>query len=85
VEKRARNLLIFPFLLCIRLYKVIISPWLPPTCRFTPTCSQYAEKALKEYGLFYGLFLSIYRILRCQPFSKGGFDPVPNKKSRKKQ
>lgn len=69
-----------PLICLIKLYKVLISPIIPPCCRFTPTCSIYAVTALARHGLFYGCCLSFYRILRCQPFSKGGYDPVPQKK-----
>ncbi|HNV43167.1 MAG: membrane protein insertion efficiency factor YidD [Spirochaetes bacterium] len=70
---------IFSFLaICIiRLYKLFISPLLPPSCRFTPTCSSYALQAYKKYNFFKASFLTIKRILRCHPFSKGGYDPVP--------
>ena len=53
-------------------------------CRFQPTCSNYALKALEEHNLVKAILLIIYRLLRCNPFSKGGFDPVPKKKGRKK-
>jgi len=49
----------------------------PPSCRFTPTCSNYAVEALERFGIFKGLLLSVWRILRCNPFNKGGEDPVP--------
>ena len=75
--------LTFPILLLIRLYRILISPWLPPCCRFTPSCSDYAEQALKRYGLFYGGWLMCWRLLRCQPFSSGGYDPVPESKKSK--
>lgn len=48
-----------------------------PTCKYTPTCSNYAIEAIEKYGFFKGSILSVWRILRCNPFSKGGFDPVP--------
>ncbi len=60
----------------IRLYQRFVSPMLPPVCRFHPTCSEYTVEALREYGLFRGGLLGIYRILRCNPFSRGGYDPV---------
>ena len=63
----------------IRLYKKFISPLKPPCCRFTPTCSTYAIEAFQKRGFFVGLILTIGRILRCNPFSKGGYDPVPEK------
>ena len=62
----------------IRCYQKFISPLKGrPTCIYTPTCSEYAIQALKKYGFFKGLFLSIKRVLRCHPFHKGGYDPVP--------
>lgn len=60
----------------IRGYQTHISPNRPPSCRFTPTCSQYAIEALEKHGAFKGTILAIWRILRCNPFSKGGYDPV---------
>lgn len=66
------------FCFCIiRFYQVCISPLFPPCCRFYPTCSNYALQAIEKYGPFKGVYLSIKRILRCHPFSKGGYDPVP--------
>lgn len=67
------------FLICIiKFYQKHISCLKgAPTCRFTPTCSAYAIEALEKYGFFKGSVLTIWRILRCNPFSKGGFDPVP--------
>ncbi len=61
----------------IRLYKRWLSPLLPPACRFHPTCSVYALEALEKYGALKGLRLTLWRLLRCQPFHPGGFDPVP--------
>jgi uncharacterized protein len=61
----------------LRRYKRYISPWLPPSCRFEPTCSVYMFQAIEKKGLFRGLVLGIWRLLRCHPFSAGGFDPVP--------
>ncbi len=63
----------------IRLYQKSISPLKPSCCRFTPTCSAYALEAFTKRGFFVGLLLTVYRILRCNPFSKGGYDPVPLK------
>jgi len=60
----------------VRLYKLVVSPWLPPACRFTPTCSEYAIDALAEYGLLRGTRLAIGRLLRCHPLRAGGFDPL---------
>jgi len=66
-----------PFLALIRLYQRWISPLFPNTCRFHPSCSQYAYEAITKYGLFKGALLGAWRILRCNPYSKGGFDYVP--------
>jgi putative membrane protein insertion efficiency factor len=60
----------------IRLYQVMISPLLPPACRFYPSCSMYAMQAIARYGLWKGLCLSGWRLLRCHPFHPGGWDPV---------
>jgi len=61
----------------IRLYQRFISPWLGPTCRFSPSCSHYAVEAIEKYGVFRGTAYAVWRILRCHPFSRGGYDPVP--------
>lgn len=61
----------------IRFYRSVISPLKPPCCRFVPTCSAYALEAIARYGAAKGSFLSVKRILRCNPFFKGGYDPVP--------
>jgi putative membrane protein insertion efficiency factor len=60
----------------LRLYKTILSPFFPPSCRFEPTCSEYAREAVEKYGAIRGTWLSFKRILRCQPFCKGGYDPM---------
>jgi putative membrane protein insertion efficiency factor len=57
-------------------YKAIVSPFLPPACRFEPTCSEYAREAVDKHGAVKGTWLGLKRILRCQPFCKGGHDPV---------
>lgn len=65
-------------LLLIRFYQLAISPYFPPRCRFTPTCSQYALEAVEKYGAVKGGFLALKRLLRCHPFHKGSYyDPVP--------
>lgn len=69
------------FIYLIRGYQGCISPRYPPRCRFTPTCSQYAIEAITVHGAFKGLLLALWRILRCNPFCKGGYDPVPPKKN----
>lgn len=66
-------LLILP----IRFYQKYISPLKPPTCRFTPTCSQYAIEAIRKHGPFKGFALAVWRILRCNPWGGSGYDPVP--------
>lgn len=58
-------------------YQKAISPYTRSSCRFTPTCSKYAMQALEKHGAFKGLYLSVWRVLRCNPFGKGGYDPVP--------
>ena len=68
----------------IKTYKFLISPLLPQSCRYFPTCSDYSIEALKTYGFFKGLFLSIKRILSCHPWRQGGFDPVKKEMKVKK-
>ncbi|NLI56396.1 membrane protein insertion efficiency factor YidD [bacterium] len=64
-------------LISIKFYQKFISPIFPPSCRYTPTCSQYTLEAVEKYGPIKGLFLGFKRILRCNPFFPGGEDPVP--------
>ncbi|MCY7423159.1 MAG: membrane protein insertion efficiency factor YidD [Chitinophagaceae bacterium] len=70
-------ILSYPFLLLIKIYQRVISPILGPQCRYTPTCSTYAEQALRKYGVFKGSWLAIKRIARCNPWGGHGHDPVP--------
>ncbi|TKB70457.1 MAG: membrane protein insertion efficiency factor YidD [Nitrospira sp.] len=65
----------------IRLYRYVISPALPPACRFAPTCSQYAEEAIERYGLLRGSRQALLRLLRCHPWHPGGYDPVQERGS----
>ena len=67
------------FLLCLPIvfYQTCISPFTPPSCRFTPTCSEYAKQALRKHGPIKGLYLAVWRILRCNPWGGSGYDPVP--------
>lgn len=60
----------------IRFYQLVVSPLLPPSCRFTPTCSAYTMEAVKKYGALRGSYMGIRRLLRCHPFHPGGYDPV---------
>jgi len=64
-------------ILLIRSYQVALSPMLPRTCRFTPTCSQYALEAIRRHGLLHGGLMAAWRLLRCNPLFPGGYDPVP--------
>ncbi|MBU87349.1 MAG: membrane protein insertion efficiency factor YidD [Flavobacteriaceae bacterium] len=72
------KILIYPFLVMIKIYQIFISPFFPATCRFSPTCSEYSKLSLKKHGIFKGLKLSLKRIMKCHPIWKnGGYDPVP--------
>lgn len=75
--KTVLRILSLPFILLIKIYQLIISPWLGPKCRYTPTCSHYAEEALRKHGVVKGLWLAIKRIARCHPWGGSGYDPVP--------
>ena len=78
------NILTYILIKFIKCYKFLISPLLGQSCRYLPTCSEYSIEALKTYGLFKGLFLSIKRILSCHPWGRGGFDPVKKEMKVKK-
>ncbi len=69
----------------IKAYRKIISPLLPNACRFTPTCSEYALEALDKHGALKGSILATWRILRCNPFCRGGYDPVPERFTLKRE
>jgi len=71
-----RLLMIF----AVRCYRYAISPFLAPSCRFHPTCSEYAISAFGRYGVIYGGWLTVKRLSKCHPFHEGGFDPLPEKK-----
>ena len=62
---------------CIRAYRLLLSPLLPPSCRFLPTCSEYAEEAIRCHGSLYGTWLALRRVMRCHPWGGSGLDPVP--------
>ena len=66
----------------LRFYKAKISPGLPPACRYTPTCSEYAIEAIESRGVLVGGFLATKRVLSCNPFTRGGYDPVPQARAR---
>lgn len=67
-------------LAALRFYKAQISPSLPAACRYTPTCSEYAMEAVERYGAGHGSLLAIRRLLSCNPFARGGYDPVPQRR-----
>ena len=72
-----KKIFIYPFLILIRTYQTLISPLLPSTCRFSPTCSEYSKQSLIKHGLIKGSILSVKRILKCNPWGGNGYDPVP--------
>ncbi len=76
IEKK-HNIISLLLIVLIKIYQ-FLTPWLN-CCRFTPSCSQYAIEAIRMHGVFLGIMLSTYRILRCQPYCRGGYDPVPDK------
>lgn len=78
------KIIIFPFVVLVRFYQLVISPLTPATCRFIPTCSAYMIEALKTHGLFYGGYLGLKRIFSCHPWGKSGYDPVPEKRCNHK-
>jgi putative membrane protein insertion efficiency factor len=77
ISQNIREVLSFPFVLLIVLYQHIISPWIGPKCRYTPTCSHYGIEALKKHGPIKGLWLTLKRVSRCHPWGGSGYDPVP--------
>ena len=70
-------LLAWPLIMLVRGYQLFLSPFLPPSCRYTPSCSAYAIEALQRHGALRGSWLAVRRIARCHPFRPGGYDPVP--------
>ena len=81
--KTLKALLSIPFLVMIGVYKYIISPLTLPSCRHTPSCSQYASEAIREWGALEGSWISVKRIMKCHPWGSSGYDPVKRKKSIK--
>ena len=76
-QRSCRRVMALPLILLVKFYQYCISPYTPASCRFVPTCSQYAIEALKKHGPFKGLYFAIRRILRCHPWGGSGYDPVP--------
>lgn len=72
-----KYLLSLPFIALVKVYQLMISPYLPNACRYTPTCSQYSIEAFKKYGPIKGFWLSLKRISRCHPWGGHGHDPLP--------
>ena len=77
LRNTVRQIAIFPFVFLIMFYRKCISPFTPASCRFTPTCSQYALEAFRKHGPSKGLYLTFRRLLRCHPWGGSGYDPVP--------
>jgi uncharacterized protein len=75
--KRLRDAAVWLLVAPIRVYQRVISPLLPPSCRFYPSCSHYAVEALRVHGPLRGGWLAVWRVLRCAPWHPGGYDPVP--------
>jgi len=75
--KAILRILSLPFIALIKIYQWVVSPWLGPKCRFTPTCSNYAIQALRKHGIIKGGWLAAKRIASCHPWGKSGYDPVP--------
>lgn len=71
----------FIFVLLVRFYQLLISPWFPSSCRHQPTCSSYTIDAINEWGAFKGVWLGMKRLAKCHPWGTRGFDPVPKKKN----
>ena len=77
--KNLNNFVKKPLLWLIRAYQMVISPLLPPRCRFYPTCSRYCYESIEKHGIFKGSYIGFKRIIKCHPFNPGGYDPVPEK------
>lgn len=81
--KSITKILALPFIWLVKFYQIAISPYTPSSCRYTPTCSSYTLEALKKHGVFWGGWLSIKRIVSCNPWGGSGYDPVPEPKHKK--
>lgn len=84
MKRIVMKILSFPFLVLVYFYKYCISPLTPPSCRHSPTCSEYSIQAFKIWGPIKGLWLTIRRISKCHPWGSAGYDPVPEKKQAQK-
>ena len=73
------SLFIFFFISIIKIYQIVFSPLLGKTCRFNPTCSNYTKLSIEKFGIIKGFYLSIKRLLKCNPWGSSGYDPVPDK------
>ena len=71
------NIVLYPILLIIKIYQTVLSPILPSTCRYSPTCSEYTKQSLIKFGLIKGGMISIKRIIKCNPWGGNGYDPIP--------
>ena len=76
IGHKISSILAIPLIFCIYIYRYTLSPFIGNSCRYYPTCSHYAEDALKKYGAFKGSMYAIKRIMRCHPWHEGGYDPV---------
>jgi len=74
-----KKIVLYPILLLIKIYQTILSPILPSTCRYSPTCSEYTKQSLIKFGLIKGGLISIKRIIKCNPWGGNGYDPIPKK------
>lgn len=79
LNRNLRNILIY----LVKIYQYIISPFFPNNCRYFPSCSEYSINALKKFGIFKGSYLTIIRILKCNPIFDSKFDPIPDKRNKK--
>ncbi len=77
IKSRISNLFKYLFTKIIKIYQILISPFFPSSCKFSPSCSKYGILAINKYGAFRGSLLTIKRILKCNPWSNGGYDPIP--------
>lgn len=84
MKRNFSKIVTMPFIWMVRFYQVAISPYTPSSCRYTPTCSTYTIEALQKFGIIKGGWLSVKRIVSCNPWGGSGYDPVPEKNELKK-